>query len=91
MVFYTIGLSPLNVFFKGPTISLGLQIWARRPPFKGRPHLEKNVFFRALFELSPPPPPNLGNLYHFFLNAKNVDLSGIQRLKLKIMQKVTKK
>ena len=39
----------------------------------------------------PPPPPNLGNLYHFFLNAKNVDLSGIQRLKLKIMQKVTKK
>ena len=41
--------------------------------------------------ISPPPPPNLGNLYHFFLNAKNVDLSGIQRLKLKIMQKVTKK
>ena len=36
------------------------------------------------------PHPHFGQLVPLFLNAKNVDLSGIQRLKLKAMQKVTK-
>ena len=59
----------------------------------GKPSWKKKCFLLGIarFPPPPPPPPNLGNLYHFFLNAKNVDLSGIQRLKLKIMQKVTKK
>ena len=40
---------------------------------KGRDHLKKNVFFRALPELPKPPPPhdpNSGNLVLFFRKSK---------------------
>ena len=38
----------------------------------GKPSCKKNVFFRALSITSPPPPPNLGKLYHFFYVKNDV-------------------
>ena len=43
---------------------------------QGRSHEKKLLFFWILSKL---PPPNLDKLHNFFLNAKNVDLSDIQK------------
>ena len=36
------------------------------PRYKGTPPLKKNVFFRALPKLPPPPSPSFGQLVHLF-------------------------
>ena len=45
-----------------------MQAWCLS--YRGRRRKKKASFL--------PPPPNMDNLYNFLLNAKNVDLSGIQ-------------
>ena len=62
----------------------GIGMWCNRrieeyTRYKGWFHEKKLLFFWILSKLTPPPHRlNLDNLYHFFFNAKNVDLSNIQ-------------